>query len=68
MGRVVVSPFRRKRAGLQLKPVAPRSQTTPDLSRPVPLAGDTPDLVGDLGSRLDAARARLRDAIPPPAE
>jgi hypothetical protein len=28
----------------------------------------TPDLLGDLGQRLDQARARLREAIPPPAD
>jgi hypothetical protein len=53
---VLASPFRRHRApatGLELTP-APREAT--------------PDLLGDLDSRLDAARSRLRTAIPPPSD
>ncbi|MHB8691833.1 MAG: hypothetical protein ACYDHH_11340 [Solirubrobacteraceae bacterium] len=53
------APFRRRRAardaprGFELTPVADSA---------------TPDLLGDLGRRLDEARVRLRDAIPPPAD
>jgi hypothetical protein len=53
------APFRRRHAapkptrGFELVPVSDRA---------------TPDLLGDLGKRLDDARVRLRDTIPPPAD
>ena len=73
--RALGAPFRRSRAtGVELTPVPEKTdkesrKPAPDLSRSAPPAdAGTPDLLGDLDRRLDAARTRLRDAIPPPAE
>jgi hypothetical protein len=69
--RAFRSPFRRRdrdrdRAGgdgLELSPIP-----TPYLTKAASSQDTTPDLLGELDSRLDAARARLRDSIPPQSD